>query len=170
LSRLLPPALALLAAVASAGVLVKGRGKEVEAGATLALPGGGEVSLSYWTRGYVPETVTRMRADASVRESVNLKLVTLLGIELRTSRPLRAGGRTIEPGSHRLGLTMNEGGAFSLSLLKERELLSLPQRLHSDQPNEPYLGMRLGMREAALFHLVWYFGTDRGEVAFYPAG
>lgn len=144
--------------------------KETVASSTLSLGGGGVVKLEYRTAPWVPETIRRMRANPGDRETMNQRLPLLLQAHLDTPIALVLGGAKLDKGSWRVGLVMNDAGAFDLVVLLEQEYKHFPIELSESRQRFPYLTLTLAPAEDGLFALTFQWGKEFGRVVFAAGG
>ena len=72
-------------------------------------------------------------------------------------------------GTYRVSLSMNNAGAWELTVLKQQEFHVLPLALEDARPVFPYLNMALTPAPEGLFALVVQWGPEAGRVAFRAA-
>lgn len=165
-----------LAAVAALLLVVTPTGQQADtkretfARSALELAPGKEVALRYRTIAWSMDGTKRMRQDAAVREQMNQRLQLATQTELTTPVPLSVNGRRLEPDTYRIGLAMNEAGAFEFTMLLDHETVRFPIELAESRISFPYLAFTLAPCEEGLFALIFQWGTEYGRVVYARAG
>jgi hypothetical protein len=129
----------------------------------------GAITLRYRTIAWAPESWKALRRDPEQREQMNHRFGLALQSELKTPIALSVGGRRLDPGSWRIGVQMNDAGAFDLTLLVEREMKPIPFDLSESRQVFPYLTFTLLPASDGLFALVFQWGSEYGRVLFEAA-
>lgn len=129
----------------------------------------GAVTLRYRTIAWSPESWKALRRDPEQREQMNRRFGVALQAELKTPVVLALGGRRLDAGSWRIGVVMNEAGAFDLTLLVDGETKSFPMDLSESRHSFPYLTFTLTPAEDGLFALVFQWGSEHGRAVFEAA-
>ncbi len=125
---------------------------------------GKELSLHYRMIAWSEEGAARMRADPALRERMNQTLPVALQSKLVAPVALMVAGRRLEPDTYRIGLAMDEGGAYSLSLLLEQQYVRLPLELVETEQSFPYLTFSLLPAPEGGFALVVQWGSEYGRI------
>jgi hypothetical protein len=144
--------------------------REAFARAALELEPGREISLRWRSLSFSVEGMRRMRQDSAVRDQMNQRFQLGMQTEFRTPVPLSIHGRRLEPDAYRIGLWMNEAGAFEFTLLLERETVRFPIDLSESRHWFPYLAFSLLPAEEGVCSLVFQWGSEYGRVVFARAG
>jgi hypothetical protein len=135
----------------------------------LELPEKGAITLRYRTIAFAPESLRGMRRDPAQREQMNQRLGLALQSELKSPVALSLAGERLEAGSWRIGLFMDEAGAFDLTLLIQGETRRFPLALSESLQRSPYLTFTLAPAEEGLFALVFQWGGEYGRAVFEAA-
>ncbi len=164
----------LVAAVALCAVQFQKRQADVTretfARASLELATGQEVSLRYRTISWSSEGTRRMRTDPEVRGQMNRRLELGMQTEFKTPVALSLNGRRLEPDAYRIGLFMNDAGAYEFTMLLDHDTVRFPIDLSESRHSFPYLTFSLAPAEEGLFALVIQWGSEYGRVVFARAG
>jgi len=128
-----------------------------------------EVTLHYRTIAWSAESMQRMRRDPAQRDLLNQRFGLVLQSELETPVALTLGGMKLAAGKWRIGLFMDEGGAFQFTVLVDGETRRFPIDLSESRQTFPYLAFTLMPAEEGLFALVLQWGTEYGRVVFEAA-
>jgi hypothetical protein len=129
----------------------------------------GAVSLRWRTIAWAPDVMRSMRRDPAQREQMNQRFALVLQSELKTPVALSLAGERLEPGSWRIGLFMDEAGAFQLTVLVKGETKRFALELSEARQNFPYLSFALTPAEEGLFALVFQWGSEYGRAVFEAA-
>jgi hypothetical protein len=129
----------------------------------------GAVTLRYRTIAWSPDSWRALRREPEQREQMNCRFGVALQSELQTPIALSVGGRRLEPGSWRLGVLMNEAGAFDLTILVDGETKPVPMDLSESRHVFPYLAFTLVPAQDGLCALVFQWGTEYGRVVLEAA-
>jgi len=129
----------------------------------------GAVTLRYRTIAWSPDSWRALRREPEQREQMNRRFGIALQTELKTPIALSVGGRRLEPGSWRLGVLMNEAGAFDLTILIDGETKPVPMDLSESRHVFPYLAFTLVPAQDGLCALVFQWGTEYGRVVLEAA-
>jgi hypothetical protein len=129
----------------------------------------GAVTLRYRTIAWSPDSWRALRREPEQREQMNRRFGIALQTELKTPIALSVGGRRLEPGSWRLGVLMNEAGAFDLTILVDGETKPVPMDLSESRHVFPYLAFTLVPAQDGLCALVFQWGTEYGRVVLEAA-
>lgn len=142
--------------------------RETTARAALEVAQGKEIKLQYRTISWSAEAAKRMRNDPAVREQFNQRFALAFQSELSTPFALSIGGRRLEPDAYRVGLAMDDAGAWQFTMLLDHDTVRFPIDLSESprSPNFPYLTMSLLPAEDGLFALVLQWGKEYGRVVF----
>ena len=140
--------------------------RETKARSAVDLGNGKEVRLVYRTLSWSADAARRMRGDVELRRSMNQRFQLALQTELELPVPAFLEGRRLEPGSYRIGLAMNDAGAFDLTMLLDHDTVHFPIDLAESRLSFPYLVMSLMPAEEGLFALVFQWGTEYGRMVF----
>jgi hypothetical protein len=133
------------------------------------LPERGAITLRYRTVAWAPEKMREMRRDPAQREQMNQRFALALQSELKSPLALSFAGERLEAGSWRVGLFMDEAGAFQFTLLVKGETKRYPVDLSESKQNFPYLTFTIAPAEDGLFALVFQWGTEYGRAVFEAA-
>lgn len=159
-------ALALLPAVPQSG---HDPARETPAGASVEVAPGRSLSLRWRTIAWSDAGTARMRSDPAVRKQGNERLPIALQSELVLPIAMNIGGRRLEPDTYRIGLWMDEAGAFDLSLLLDHEYVRFPLELAKSEVAFPYLAFSLLPAPEGGFALVFQWGDEYGRAVLVPA-
>ena len=144
--------------------------RETSARAALEIAPGKEVSLKFRTIAWSAEGTRRMRQDPGIREQMNQRFQLAMQTQLTTPVALSIQGRRLEPDSYRVGLAMNDAGAFEFTMLLAQETVRFPVDISDSRRNDfPYLDFSLVPCEEGLFCLVFQWGSELGRVVFLRA-
>lgn len=145
--------------------------RETTARTALELAPGKEVSLEYRTISWSAEGMKRMRQDPEIRAQMNGRFQVGFQTKLKLPNALFLNGRRLEPDTYRVGLAMNDAGAFDFTMLIDQETVRFPVDLSESRGiHFPYLAFTLAPAEDAWFALVFQWGSEVGRVAFTRAG
>jgi hypothetical protein len=133
------------------------------------IPERGAITLRYRTIAWAPEVMRGLRRDPAQREQMNQRFALVLQTELKTPVALSLAGERLEAGSWRIGLFMDEAGAFQLTVLIGGETKRFPLDLSESRQSFPYLTFALAPAEEGLFALVFQWGTEYGRAVFEAA-
>jgi hypothetical protein len=133
------------------------------------LPEKGAVTFRYRTIAFAPESLRAMRRDPAQREQMNQRLGLALQSELKSPVALSLAGQRLDAGSWRIGLFMDEAGAFDLTVLIQGESKRFPLDLSESSERSPYLNFTLTPAEEGLFALVFRWGSEYGRAVFEAA-
>ena len=145
--------------------------RETTARAALELAPGKEVSLEYRTISWSAEGMKRMRQDPEIRSQMNGRFQIGFQTKFKLPSALFLNGRRLEPDTYRIGLAMNDAGAFDFTMLIDQETVRFPVDLSESRGiHFPYLAFTLTPAEDAWFALVFQWGSEIGRVTFTRAG
>lgn len=133
------------------------------------LPENRVITLRYRTMAFAPDSLRAMRRDPAQREQMNQRFGLALQTELKSPVALSLAGEKLDAGSWRLGLFMDEAGAFELTVLIGGETKRFPLDLSESQQRSPYLTFTLTPAEEGLFALVFQWGSEYGRAVFEAA-
>jgi len=125
---------------------------------------GKELSLRWRMIAWSDEGAARMRADPALRERMNQTLPVALQSQLVTPVALMAAGRKLAPDTYRIGVAMDEGGAYSLSILLDQQYVRLPLELVETEQHFPYLTFSLLPAPEGGYALVVQWGSEYGRL------
>lgn len=169
LPRIALGALLLLAAPQDRRGEAADPGRETFLTAGFELGERGAITLRYRTIAWAPDAWKALRRDPEQREQMNRRFGLALQSELKTPIVLSVGGRRLEPGSWRLGVRMNEAGAFDLTVLVDGETKAVPMDLSESRHVFPYLAFTLLPAQDGLCALVFQWGPEHGRVVLEAA-
>lgn len=135
----------------------------------LEVPERGAVTLRYRTIAFAPDSLRAMRRDPAQREQMNQRLGLALQSELKSPIALSIAGEKLDAGSWRIGLFMDEAGAFELTVLIRGEPKRIALDLSESSERAPYLTFTIAPAEEGLFALVFRWGSEYGRVVFEAA-
>jgi hypothetical protein len=135
----------------------------------LELPEKGAITLRYRTIAFSPDSLRATRRDPAQREQMNQRFGLALQSELKSPVALSLAGERLDAGSWRIGLFMNDAGAFELTLLIRGETRRFPLDLSESLQRSPYLTFTLAPAEEGLFALVFQWGSEYGRAVFEAA-
>ena len=144
--------------------------KETFARSVLELEPGKEVTLRYRTVSWSSEGMQRMRQDAAVRADMNGRLQLGFQTEFTTPYAVSLQGRKIEAGTYRIGLAMNDYGAWEFTALLDNETVRFPLDLSESRQSFPYIALSVIPAQEALFGIVFQWGREYGRVLFARSG
>jgi hypothetical protein len=125
-----------------------------------------ELSLKYRTLAWSVENVRRMRQDPTVREQMNQRYQLALQSELVVPVPLALSGRRLDPDTYRIGIAMNEAGAWEATMLLDHDWVRFPIDLSESRHVFPYLAFTLAPTEEGAVALVFQWGSEYGRLVF----
>jgi hypothetical protein len=127
---------------------------------------GREIELRYRQLAWSDDAIARVRADPANRLRWNQSIPIALQSELKCPVALSIGGRRLEPDTYRIGLWMDEGGAFDLSILLDHDYVRFPLELAETDQRFPYLTCGLLPAPEGGIALVFQWGGEYGRVVF----
>ncbi len=125
---------------------------------------GREIELRYRQLAWSDEAIGRVRADPGMRQRWNQSIPIALQSELSTPVALLIGGRRLEPDTYRIGLWLDEGGAFDLSILLDHDYVRFPLELAETDQRFPYLTWSLLPAPEGGLALVFQWGSEYGRI------
>ncbi|MBM4014008.1 MAG: hypothetical protein FJ293_03465 [Planctomycetes bacterium] len=125
---------------------------------------GREIELRYRQLAWSEEAIARVRADPGLRQRWNQTIPIALQSELSTPVALMVGGRRLEPDRYRIGLWLDEGGAFDLSILLDQDHVRFPLELAETDQRFPYLTCSLLPAPEGGIALVIQWGSEYGRI------
>src|SRR5262245_58011942 len=144
--------------------------RETSARTALEVAPGKEVTLKFRTIAWSAEGMKRMRQDPAIRDQMNQRFQLGMQTEFTTPVALSLRGRRLEPDTYRVGLAMNDAGAFELTMLLDHETVRFPVELSDSRRDDfAYLDFSLVPCEEGLLRLLFQWGSELGRVVFLRA-